>query len=74
MEAKIKNRTVLLRPKEAAARLRVSESTLAKWRMTAAQALPYVKVGAKVFYDAAIVEEWLAKQARRSTSHKVEAA
>jgi len=61
-------KTVHLTPKETSARLRVSESTLAKWRMSAAHSLSYVKVGSKVAYDEAVVERWLAGQARKSTS------
>jgi excisionase family DNA binding protein len=68
MQPNTKTQTVLLTPKETAARLRVSESTLAKWRMTASRALPYVKIGAKVAYDEREVEKWLASQARKSTS------
>jgi excisionase family DNA binding protein len=68
MQPNIKTQTVLLTPKEAAARLRLSESTLAKWRMTALRRLPYVKVGHKVAYDELEVEKWLASQARKSTS------
>jgi len=63
-----KNQTVLLTPKEAAARLRVSESTLAKWRMTALRALAFVKVGHKVLYDEREVERFIAARMRKSTS------
>jgi excisionase family DNA binding protein len=68
MQPSIKTQTVLLTPKETAARLRVSESTLAKWRMTALRALPFVKVGHKVAYDEREVERFIASQARKSTS------
>ena len=67
------NATVLLTPKEAAARLRVSKSTLAKWRMTASRKLPFVKVGAKVAYTEAAIEAFIAHRLRNSTSD-VEAA
>ena len=62
------SQTVLLTPKEAAARLRVSESTLAKWRMTAHRKLPFVKIGAKVVYDEAVIERFIAARSRVSTS------
>ncbi len=68
MPPNTKPQTVLLTPKETANRLRLSESTLAKWRMTAARALPYVKIGAKVAYDEREVERFIAAQARKSTS------
>jgi excisionase family DNA binding protein len=68
MPPNTKPQTVLLTPKETAKRLRLSESTLAKWRMTAARALPYVKVGAKVVYDECEVERFIAARMRRSTS------
>jgi excisionase family DNA binding protein len=68
MQPNIKIQTVLLTPKEAAARLRVSESTLAKWRMTALRALPFVKVGHKVVYAEREVERFIAAQMRKSTS------
>jgi excisionase family DNA binding protein len=68
MQLTTKNQTVLLTPKEAAARLRVSESTLAKWRMTALRELAFVKVGHKVLYDEREVERFIAAQMRKSTS------
>jgi excisionase family DNA binding protein len=75
MQPNTKIQTVLLTPRETAARLRVSESTLAKWRMTAARALPYIKIGAKVAYNEVEVEKWLVARMRRSTSDtSVEAA
>jgi predicted DNA-binding transcriptional regulator AlpA len=36
--------------------------------MTAARALPFVKIGHKVAYDEREVERWVASQARKSTS------
>jgi len=62
------NQTILLTPKETAVRLRISESTLAKWRMTASRRLPYVKVGAKVAYTETAIENFIAERARESTS------
>jgi excisionase family DNA binding protein len=66
----ITTQTVLMTPKETAARLRVSESTLAKWRMTASRTLPFVKIGAKVANDEREVEKWLSGQLRKSTIDK----
>lgn len=40
----------LLRPNEAATFLGLSSTTLAKWRSTREQTLPYVKRGNRVFY------------------------
>ena len=68
MTPSIPAKTVLLTPKEAAARLRVTEGTLAKWRMTALRRLPYVKVGAKVAYTEAAIEAFIADGLRQSTS------
>jgi excisionase family DNA binding protein len=74
MARDISTKTVLLTPKEAAERLRISESTLAKWRMTAARRLPFVKIGAKVVYDEAAIEAFIADRARISTSDAGKAA
>ncbi len=74
MKPSIPAKTVLLTPKEAAARLRVTEGTLAKWRMTALRRLPYVKVGAKVAYTEAALEDFIADGLRQSTSDRPEAA
>ncbi|HEY8125385.1 MAG TPA: helix-turn-helix domain-containing protein [Methylocystis sp.] len=62
----------LLTSKEVAARLRVSPQTLAKWRVNG-EGPTFLKVGFRVFYDEAVVADWLAKRERCSTSH-VEAA
>lgn len=40
----------LLRPEEAAAKLSISPETLATWRCTKKQHVPFVKVGAAVRY------------------------
>ena len=67
MATNTKARTILLTPRETASRLRISESTLAKWRMTALRALPFVKIGHKVVYDEKEVEKFIAAQMRNST-------
>ncbi len=61
-------RTVLLTPKEAAARLRLSQSTLAKWRMTGSRQIPFVKLGAKILYSEQAIEDFIAKRSYASTS------
>ncbi len=68
MHPQPKTPTVLLTPKETAARLRVGEGTLAKWRMGFTHGLRFVKVGAKVLYDEREVERFIAEQMRASTS------
>ncbi|PWB90675.1 excisionase [Methylocystis sp. MitZ-2018] len=62
----------LLTPNEVSALLRVSPQTLAKWRVDG-EGPTFLKVGFRVFYDAAVVADWLASRGRRSTSD-VEAA
>lgn len=69
MATNTKARTILLTPRETASRLRISELTLAKWRMTALRALPFVKIGHKVVYDEKEVEKFIAAQMRNSTSN-----
>lgn len=62
-----KNIVVLMTPHETAGRLRVSESTLAKWRMTG-DGPEFTKMGAKVRYPVPAVESFITKRTRRSTS------
>lgn len=61
------NPAILMTPHETAGRLRVSESTLAKWRMSG-DGPEFTKMGAKVRYPAPAVEKFIAKRTRRSTS------
>lgn len=70
MATNTQTKTVLLTPKEAAVRLRVSESTLAKWRMTSLRKLPFVKIGAKVAYAENVIESFIADGLRQSTSDR----
>jgi hypothetical protein len=58
---------VLVKPAEVAAKLNVGENTLAKWRLSG-RGPAFVKVGARVMYDAATVEAWIASRVRNSTS------
>lgn len=68
-EKKIK----LVSAREIGERLGVSQSTLAKWRLTGAGPA-FVKIGAKVAYDEDSIQQWLASRIRRSTSDRPEAA
>ena len=61
------NRLELISPKIVSERLGVSISTLAKWRLDGSGPA-FVKVGARVAYNSAMVEAWLASRIRRSTS------
>jgi predicted site-specific integrase-resolvase len=55
-----------LTPAEVANMLRVKLATLATWRSSGRHDLPFVKVGARVMYDADAVRNWCA--ARSGTS------
>jgi hypothetical protein len=62
---------VLLDTFQAADRTRLARATLAKLRVTGGGP-PFVKLGAKVLYDSADLESWIAAQGkRRSTSAPV---
>lgn len=65
--ADIEDAQILWTPHDTAGRLRVSESTLAKWRMTG-DGPEFVKLGFKVRYRPLAVEAFIAKRTRRSTS------
>ena len=58
---------VLLRPKEAAQKLKRSVSFLAKKRMTG-DGPPYIKAGRGVLYPEPGLVQWLKSQTRTSTS------
>lgn len=49
----------LLLPEEAASRLRVEPGTLASWRSTGRQELPFVKVGHLVRYRASDIDKFI---------------
>jgi len=66
----IRNNTTLLVPREVAARLRVTEGVLAKWRLTGEPAIPYVTIGGRVRYPAQGVEDMIAASTRLSTSDR----
>lgn len=52
----------LLTDKEAAAYLNLSASTLAVWRCTKRQELPFIKLGRAVRYRQADLDKWLESQ------------
>lgn len=54
----------LLTPDQVAAALGLSHRTLAAWRSTRRNPLPYVKVGSRVRYRRQDVAAWLAGQLR----------
>lgn len=51
----------------AAARLGISPKTLENWR-SAGSSPPFFKVGARVLYDVADLDAWLAARRRTSTA------
>lgn len=56
----------LLTPEEAAIYIGVSPGTLSVWRSTGRYALPFIKAGRLVRYDAAALGAWLAARTRES--------
>jgi excisionase family DNA binding protein len=59
--------TVLVDPTAAAAQLGVKPGTLAKWRVSGGGP-PFLKIGSRVRYSRAELEQWLDQHRRRSTS------
>ena len=53
--------------KEAASYIGLSHSTLAKYRTTG-EGPPFMKIGRKVLYDVAVLDDWLASRVHQSTS------
>ena len=62
----------LLTPQQAAEVLGLSVKTLATWRSTGRNALPYIRVGARIRYSVADLEDWLNTRARTHTSGATE--
>lgn len=58
----------LLTPEQAAQVLGLSVKTLATWRSTGRQALPFIRCGGRVRYRRSDVAAWLESRARTSTS------
>lgn len=52
--------STLLMPRETASFLKVNENTLANWRATGRQNLPFIKIGGRVRYRVGDVLEWIA--------------
>jgi hypothetical protein len=53
---------------ETAEYLRLSRSTMAKWRCLGGIGPDYALAGRKVLYSVAVLDAWLASRRRRSTS------
>ena len=58
----------LLDPETTARMLGVSKKTLANWRVSGTNELPYTKVGSRVRYRNQDVRDFLLRQSRRSTT------
>lgn len=62
--------SVYLRPHEAATYLRLSKSTLAKWRLSG-EGPPYCKVGRAVVYRRSDLDAWLGARQLQNTSQSL---
>ena len=49
----------LLTPPQVAELIGLDHRTLANWRASGAERLPYIRVGGRIRYDRADVKEWL---------------
>ncbi|GLO20089.1 hypothetical protein PPUJ20188_34860 [Pseudomonas putida] len=58
----------LLTPEQAAKFLGLSVKTLATWRSTGRHALPFIRCGARIRYQRAELDAWLAKRHHTSTA------
>jgi predicted DNA-binding transcriptional regulator AlpA len=67
IQSTMTNVSVNLRPSEAAAYLRLSISTLAKWRLSGSGP-PYSKVGRAVVYRRHDLDSWLDARQLQNTS------
>lgn len=61
----------LLTPEQAGQVLGLSVKTLAAWRSTGRQALPFIRCGARIRYRRADLDAWLADRRRTSTAAPV---
>lgn len=52
----------LLTPEQAARLLGISVRTLAAWRSTGRQALPYIRCGGRIRYQRSALSDWLSRQ------------
>jgi predicted DNA-binding transcriptional regulator AlpA len=66
-ESEAPKRGLLLDTKQAAARTRLARQTLAVLRLKGCGPA-YVKLGSRVFYFEAEVDEWISNRRRKSTS------
>lgn len=58
----------LLTPEQASQLLGVSVKTLASWRSTGRNALPYIRCGARIRYQHHALAEWLEQRTQTSTA------
>lgn len=58
---------MLLTTTETATFLKISKSTLNKWRVYGSGP-PYIKIGEAVRYEPSVLEAWISENSRRSTS------
>lgn len=58
----------LLTPEQAATVLGLSVKTLATWRSTGRHALPFIRCGARIRYQRADLDAWLADRQHTSTA------
>lgn len=64
----------LLTPEQVAAAIQLGQRTLAAWRSSGRNPLPYLKIGGRVRYRRGDVDAWLESQSRTSTAAAVEGA
>lgn len=64
----------LMTPEQVANALLLSLRTLAAWRSSGRNPLPYLKIGGRVRYRRSDVDAWLGSQARTSTASTVKGA
>ena len=60
--------TRLLSPREAGDWLGIAPQTLAEWRCSGRYGLPFVKIGGRVAYRMADLEEWVARRRQEGVS------
>jgi len=65
--------TFLLDPQTTAEELGIKTNTLAKWRV-AGGGPPFVKIGSRIRYSRADLDQWIDARRRRSTSDAARAA
>lgn len=64
----------LLTPHEAAKALRTTYGSLAVWRCTRRKSLRFVRIGRKIFYKAADIQDFIDKQTDPGDGPKPQAA